>query len=149
MSMSLQGLKTGAGKFMTPVKALGEIWIDTAEKAVDLQMYSCKAYTDIAFSQLKKVPGIHNMEDAGDFFWGQIGPISEFNKQLLSDWKALVTLNTELTGNVKSAFSTSKPETVTSVLAPEEPEPESKAEPVAPITKAKRTPRAKKATATK
>ena len=144
MSMSLQGFKSEAGKFLTPIKALGDIWIGTTEKVVELQMGSCKAYSDIAFGQLRKVPDIHSLEEAGDFFWGQIEPLSEFNKQVLSDWKALISINTELSGNIKLAFSTRKAEPVTSVLAPEK---EEKAEPVTKITRAKRAPRAKKASA--
>lgn len=143
MSMSIQGIASEASKLTVPVKALGDIYVDTAEKLVDLQMESSKVYTDIAFNQLKKIPGIHNIEEAGDFLWGQIEPISEFNKQLLSDWKSLMALNTDVTNSMKSVFARKKSEPVESIVAPEKTE---KAEPVAKITRPKRTRTTKKAT---
>ncbi len=113
-----------------------------------LQIESGKAYTDIAFNQLKKVPHIHNLEEAGDFFWGQIEPISEVNKQLLSDWKAVMALNTEWSDSIKSVFSSKSNQKVASVVAPEE----KTEEPVAKIAKGKRTarsPSAKSGTSSK
>ncbi len=108
MNMSLEGLRSGAGKFLGPANSLGELVLDTAEKMADLQIESGKAYSSIAFSQWKKVPRVRNFEEAGDFLWGQIEPISEVNKQLLHDWKSLVALNTEFTDGIKAAFSTAE-----------------------------------------
>ena len=72
---------------------------------------------------MKKVPTIHNVEEAGDFFWGQIEPISEFNKQLLSDCKAVMSINTEFTNGVKTAFSSKKDSSVESIVPKEKSEP--------------------------
>ena len=108
MAMSIASIKTGAGKAFTPVKALSDAFIGNAEKMVSLQMDSRKVYSDIAFGQLKKMSTITSMEDAGDFLWGQIEPIGAFNKQLLTDWKSMMALNSEFTSDVKSAFTTKK-----------------------------------------
>lgn len=144
MGMSIEGLASEASKLTVPAKAMGAIYIDTAEKLVDLQMESSKVYSDIAFNQLKKIPTIHNIEEAGDFLWGQIEPFSEFNKQLLSDWKSLMALNTEVTNSMKSVFSRQKSEPVESIITPEKTE---KPEPVTKISSTKRTTRrTKKAT---
>lgn len=159
MGMSVESLKTEATKFIAPAKALSDVFIDTAEKMVALQMDSCNAYKDIAFNQLKKIPSIQNVEMAGDFLWGQIEPMSELNKQVLSDCKAVMALNSTLTTGIKTALTpakkakpaaakakpkpaakakpaaTAKPKTVKSIL------PEEKPEAVAPISKAKRAPK--------
>lgn len=151
MGMSVDSIKTEAAKLAAPAKALSDIFIGTAEKMVALQMDSCDIYKDIAFSQLKKIPTIHSVETAGDFFWGQIEPISEFNKQVLSDCKAVMALNSEFTSGIKTALTpvkkakaktTAKAKTVKSII------PEEKPEPVTKITKAKRTTAAKKASST-
>lgn len=157
MGMSVESLKTEATKFIAPAKAISDVFIDTAEKMVALQMDSCNAYKDIAFNQLKKIPAIHNVEMAGDFLWGQIEPMSEFNKQVLSDCKAVMALNSTLTTGIKTALTpakkakpaatkakpkpaakakpAAKPKTVKSII------PEEKKETVAPISKAKRAPK--------
>lgn len=105
MSINLDGLKTGADKLASPALRLGGVMVDTTEKFVAIQMDSCKVYSDIAFRELKKIPEVKNMEQAGDLLWGQIEPFSEFNKQLLNDWKSLVALGTEFSQDVKRAFS--------------------------------------------
>ncbi len=106
MSMSIESIKTGAGKAFVPVKVLSEAFIDNAEKIVALQMDSRKVYSEIAFGQLKKMSTITSAEAAGDFLWGQIEPIGAFNKQLLADWKSMMALNSQFTSDVKSAFIT-------------------------------------------
>lgn len=105
MSFNLEGIKSGADKVTAPARAIGDAVLHTTEKAVSLQMDSCKVYNDIVFKQLKKVPEVTSLTQAGDLLWGQIEPISEFNKQMLKDWKSLITLNTEFAAAVKSAFS--------------------------------------------
>lgn len=110
MSLNFEKFKTEAFKFVDPAKALGDAFIDTTEKMTDQQFKSCSAYSSIYFNQLKKVPDIQNLEDAGTFFWGQIEPFSEFNKQLLNDWKAVIGLNSDLINEAKGVFSTPKSE---------------------------------------
>lgn len=155
MGMSVDSIKTEAAKLVAPAKALSDVFLGTAEKMVALQMDSCDVYKEIAFGQLKKIPGIYSVETAGDFFWGQIEPISEVNKQILSDCKAVMALNSDFTSGVKTALTpakkaksttktaaktTAKPKTVKSII------PEEKPEPVTKITKAKRSTAAKKTT---
>lgn len=106
MSINLDGLKEGASKLTVPAKHFGDLMIGTAEKFVAFQMDSCRAYSDIAFREMKKVPEVKSIEQAGDLLWGQIEPLSEINKQLLNDWKSLVALNSEFTQEMKSVFST-------------------------------------------
>lgn len=110
MSLDLNGFKSGAGKLATPAKALGEAVLANAEKMACLQLESGKIYTEIAFRQLKQLPEIKSLERAGDFFWGQIGPLSEINKQLLNDWKSLTNINNDFTRDVKSAFASQAPQ---------------------------------------
>lgn len=105
MSINLDGFKTGANKLTTPAVQLGGVMVDTAEKFVAMQMDSCKVYSDIAFRELKKFPEVKSLEQAGDLLWGQIEPFSEFNKQLLNDWKSLMALNSKFTQDVKGVFS--------------------------------------------
>lgn len=149
MGMSVESLKTEASKLAAPAKALSDVFIGTAEKMVALQIDSCNVYKEIAFNQLKKMPTIQSVETAGDFFWGQIEPISEFNKQVLSDCKAVMAINSELASGVKTALTPAKKaKKIKSILPEEKPAAEAKSEPVTKITKAKRsTPR--KSTATK
>ena len=150
MNINLESIKTETGKLVGPAKELSNIFIDAAEKIVELQMKSGKIYSDMTFVQLKKIPEIHNPEEAGDFFWGQIEPISEFNKQLLSDWKALMALNTEVTNDVKSAFNSKiskavEPEVVETTASTEK---EESIEPASKITKARPSARTTKKSAT-
>lgn len=118
MNINLEGFKSGADKVVAPARAFGEAMLDTTEKALSMQMDSCKVYSDIMFKQLKKMPEVTSVTQAGELFWGQIEPMSEFNKQMLKDWKSLVALNTEFAAAVKGAF-TSQDEEVAETSKPE------------------------------
>ena len=72
MKATLEGFRSGAGKFFAPALSLSEVFVDTAEKMAELQIESSKNYSHIAFAQWKKIPEIRNFEDAGDFLWGKI-----------------------------------------------------------------------------
>lgn len=109
MGQTIEKLKSEASKLAIPAKALGDVFIDTTEKLSTQQFKSYHAYSSIYFAQLKKIPDIQNFEDAGSFFWGQIEPISEFNKQLLNDWKSLVGLNAAFISETKAVFAKPKP----------------------------------------
>ena len=108
MGLNIDKLKSEASRFVVPAKAFSDILIGTTEKISDQQFKSCQAYSSIYFSQLKKVPDIQNLGDAGSFFWDQIEPFSEFNKQLLNDWKTVVGLNSDFISEAKAVFTPQK-----------------------------------------
>ncbi len=105
MSMSFENLTPDTSKIIEPGRALGGVLVEASEKMLDMQMNSCKGYSDIAFGQLKKMTQITNVEQASDFLLGQIEPLSQLNKQLLGDCKSVMSFNTELANEVKGVFS--------------------------------------------
>lgn len=108
MGLTIEKIKSEASRVSVPARALGDVFLETTEKISSQQFKSYQAYTSIYFSQLKKLPDIQNLEDAGSFFWDQIEPISEFNKQMLNDWKTMVGLNTDFFSDAKAAIAPAK-----------------------------------------
>ena len=105
MNANLDRLESKLHNAINPIHALGSVALDSGEKLLDLQLESCKAYSDIGLSQIKKFSSIRNLEQIGEFTWGQIEPIGEVNKQLLTDWKSVMAINSEFTSEVKSIFA--------------------------------------------
>ena len=139
MSINLESFKPNPSKIVEPAKALGSVFIEASEKMMEMQMNSCKVYCDIVFDQMRKVPDIHNAEQAGDFVWGQIEPMSELNKQLLSDFKALMAFNTEFTNDVKAVFAKTSSRPEASSAATKQPEPAKKPELEQAVSRPKRS----------
>ena len=105
MNVSIDRLESKLHSTLDPIHVLGEIALDSGEKMMELQMESCRAYSDIGLSQIKKLSSIRSLEQAGDFTWGQIEPIGQINKQVLADLKSVAAINSEFTTEVKSVFS--------------------------------------------
>lgn len=90
---------------LNPMKQLSEITLNNMEKMIQLQLASTKSYGDIGFRQMRKLADVRDVEQVQEFTWGQIEPLSEVNKQLVSDWQHFVAINNEYKNELKAAFN--------------------------------------------
>jgi len=124
---------------LEPARQLSAVSLGNMEKLINLQLSSCKVYGDIGFRQMRKLSQVSDLEKAQEFTWGQIEPLSEINKQLLSDWQDLVALNNSYKDDLKSVFKAAEETELSEASAepkpakkPAKPKTTKKAEPTKP-----------------
>ena len=105
MTNLIASIESKASGAAAPIRKFADHLIDSGADLLELQFNSARVYSDIGFRQLEKLTGVTSLDQARDFAWGQLEPLSEVNKQLLNDWKGLVAINNGLKDGVKEVFA--------------------------------------------
>lgn len=111
MANLIHNIELKASSASAPARKFADCIINTGADILEMQFASTRVYGEIGFRQLHKLAGVTSLDQAKEFAWSQIEPLSEVNKQLLNDWKGLVSINNGMKDELKSVFTREKPKT--------------------------------------
>lgn len=110
MNTTLSSVGNAVKGAISPFQSVADASIRTIDQISKLQIESSKIYMGVGFSQMRKLTELRNMNQAKEFTWAQLEPLSEINKQLACDWKNMVAINNTFKAELKASFKKPEPE---------------------------------------
>ena len=110
MNTTLSSVGNAVKGAISPFQSVADASIRTIDQISKLQIESSKIYMGFGFSQMRKLIELRNMNQAKEFTWAQLEPLSEINKQLVCDWKSMVAINNTFKAELKASFKKPEPE---------------------------------------